>query len=314
MATTAFIQAFSVPTAALPAVDRLIPPQDQSLLLRLPVEPFSPQEAATALDIPPDDAHHLLRELYARGLVDFLKEAPPLYVRASFLPFLDVFSVAQPQAWASLPADIRRALDDAYLDRYVEGLAHTPGTRPTADEIVPADVLIARVLADDRPLYLSDCDCRALHLQDGCGRNAGSGGASFCLSYRTVPGSYASRGLSRPISRQDAAALIRRADEAGLVHTANPGGICNCCNCCCYLFRAAQKLGTQGFWPRVTAQVQMDTAACISCGLCVSRCPFDVFSAGAPPVLRAEACVGCGLCVNSCPTGALALVPLPPGT
>jgi 2-oxoglutarate ferredoxin oxidoreductase subunit delta len=62
--------------------------------------------------------------------------------------------------------------------------------------------------------------------------------------------------------------------------------------------------------------VYVDKNLCKGCGLCVSRCPRNVFEISsevnrkgfpvAAPV-RAEDCVGCGLCERTCPDLAVAV-------
>lgn len=314
MASAEFIRRFGVPQVAEGVIDEMIPPMEQDFLVQLPEGGwFSPQRArpwltkAAGRDIDTDEAGALLRLAYERGVLEMQQLSfGEDYRLSDFFTFLDVFSVAEPERWTAMDKGLRRTLDEAYLARYLAGLGQsTPDGLPTEDEVLPLAEVVERVLADERPVYLSACDCRALHTGDGA-----PGGAQYCLSYRTAPGSYASRGLGKAITRRQAADVVRAADAAGLIHTVNPGGICNCGPEWCYLFRGGEKLGMRGRWPRVSYRASLDSEACIGCGACVRRCPFQLFSLGEDGALCAdfEGCVGCGLCVSACPSGALALL------
>jgi heterodisulfide reductase subunit A-like polyferredoxin len=88
--------------------------------------------------------------------------------------------------------------------------------------------------------------------------------------------------------------------------------MCNCCDDCCYLFRARARRGSGAVWPESRRIVSMDTVNCIGCGICLGRCRFGVFDASdLSGVGKASAdtsrCVGCGVCVSTCPTEALSL-------
>ena len=70
-----------------------------------------------------------------------------------------------------------------------------------------------------------------------------------CVTYKDGINSFVDRGLSKKISKEEAKEVVRRADAAGLMHTAGMGGICNCCGDCCYLFRAQKRRKSTGVWP-----------------------------------------------------------------
>lgn len=338
MASAEFIRRFGVPDAAVGVVDSMIAPMEQDFLAQLPEGRwFSPVKArpwltkAAGRDIDADEAKAVLRRGYERGLLDLQKLPFGVdYRLGDFFTFLDVYCVAEPERWAAVPWETRRVLDAAYLERYMVGLdveagsgpgitagrpparasdeqlyeiGQDAGVVPTLDEILPLNEVLERVLADERPVYLSPCDCRALNTGDGTQE-----GEQYCLSYRTAPGSYASRGLSKAITRREAADVVRAAHAAGLVQTANPNCVCNCGPEWCYLFRSQERLGTRDFWPKTKYRAALAKDACIACGKCVKRCPFGVYALEEGE-LSADfsKCVGCGLCVTTCPSQALSL-------
>jgi electron transport complex protein RnfB len=115
------------------------------------------------------------------------------------------------------------------------------------------------------------------------------------------------------LSREEAMATLRRAAEAGLVHSVsnNQQGlwyICNCCACSCGILRGMADLGMANVVVRSAFVNRVDEALCIGCGLCVERCQFDALSLEDVARVKENRCVGCGVCVLACPEGALSLV------
>jgi NADPH-dependent glutamate synthase beta subunit-like oxidoreductase len=70
---------------------------------------------------------------------------------------------------------------------------------------------------------------------------------------------------------------------------------------------------------RCFANIQLDTGACVLCGLCADVCPFDLISlvpaheidgesrAGTALLLDESLCIRCALCIERCPTNALTM-------
>ncbi|MEM5767972.1 MAG: 4Fe-4S binding protein, partial [Bacillota bacterium] len=148
--------------------------------------------------------------------------------------------------------------------------------------------------------YLNYCDCRSLG--GDCGLPTRT-----CITYKNGINSFAHRGLSVHISKEQAKEIVIGADKAGLMHTVNPNGICNCCDDCCYLFRAQSRRNSAGFWPKTQHLVEIDGDKCVACGNCVETCRFHALHISERIDADLSRCVGCGICVQACPAKALKL-------
>jgi Pyruvate/2-oxoacid:ferredoxin oxidoreductase delta subunit len=128
------------------------------------------------------------------------------------------------------------------------------------------------------------------------------------VSFRNGINTLSDRGWSRPLTRDEAKAVVERASAEGLVHTLNDSGLCNCCSDCCYLYRAQRARGQGLVWPAAAQIAALSTDECIGCDVCVTRCPFGAFaSSGDAVVFDASRCRGCGLCAETCPTDAISM-------
>ena len=117
-------------------------------------------------------------------------------------------------------------------------------------------------------------------------------------------------GVGRWITRTEALGVIDYAEEHGLVHQAggdarNVECICNCCPDCCTILRFLKLLPNPGRVLSSNYLPRYDGATCVTCGLCVKRCPMKALSLAEDFIaVDAERCIGCGLCVAGCPSGA----------
>ena len=170
---------------------------------------------------------------------------------------------------------------------------------------------VSNLIENARSFMVTECICKKSQglLDHPCEKPT-----EVCMGMDPEPGFYENHLWGgRVISKQEAYEVLRKAEDAGLVHmTSNLESghayICNCCGCCCGLLRAAN-MGI----PNVVNShyyAQIDPDICDACGSCAEeRCQVNAIEEGekAYKIIK-EKCIGCGLCVSSCPSEAIQLV------
>lgn len=305
-----FDDAYAVPENVRQYAPRLFSPLQVRFALAVP-ETFGASEAADALASLGKDgpcARAFLREQYKIGFLNLTDETETTWTLAGYATYLDVWCVWDNEEYRSRFSEAElKDIDQKYFHESFDPkarLALEEGVAPSEDEVCTLDETLAWIEENDRPAYLSYCDCRSL--AGDCGKPR-----ETCISYRDGINTYAHRGWARRISVDETKRKVREFDRAGLMHTLNGATICNCCGDCCYLSRGREQIGSGPNWPLAHHVVGYDAQRCAGCGLCIRRCWRGVFSRaeGRKVALDASRCVGCGLCATACPTHALTMLP-----
>lgn len=137
-----------------------------------------------------------------------------------------------------------------------------------------------------------------------------------CMLLNEVPGVFDNSPVIRSLTHEEALATLKKASDAGLVHSVSNSKeglwyMCNCCTCSCGILRAMADLGVANVVARSAFVLQVDEDLCNACGDCVEECEFDALELDFVVKVEKTRCVGCGTCVNVCPENALTLVRRP---
>jgi len=298
----------------LEILKRLFTPEEAELALNLTPMPESLEALAARLGRDKDQLGQMLEGMANKGLIFSIEQqGVRLYNLVPLLPGIYEFQVNR------IDAEFARLFDDYYstaLGKEVFG-SQSPWMRviPVEREI-PAEVQIypyekvSEIIKAADSICLAECICRKERKLVGGGCDAPT---DNCLIFSHWGRYYIERGLGREISKEEAIEVLNKAEEAGLVHCSmnvqmGHFAICNCCGCCCAILRGITQLKN----PRAVAKsnyiIQLDTEACVGCGVCVERCHVKAFSPGDGAVeLDSERCIGCGVCIITCPNEALSL-------
>jgi Pyruvate/2-oxoacid:ferredoxin oxidoreductase delta subunit len=125
------------------------------------------------------------------------------------------------------------------------------------------------------------------------------------------------------LDREAASKLLNELSDMGHVQLAFYGytmgaetpqfvGTCNCCSCCCGVLHGQKLAGLAEGPQRSNYRAVVDPEECISCGVCIERCPVDAIMAGedSKALVERAKCIGCGVCVIGCATDAIEMVPV----
>jgi electron transport complex protein RnfB len=170
---------------------------------------------------------------------------------------------------------------------------------------------VSSIIESGKSFAVNDCICRKKSrlLGKGCDKPL-----EICMAIGDEPNLFDNHPWGgRVISKEEAYELLRKAEEAALVHmTSNVQSgqwfICNCCGCCDAQL-AVTRAGLRGVI-NSHFYAAIDPEQCNGCGICMNeRCQVGaiVEVEGSYRVDR-EKCIGCGLCVSTCSSEAIQLI------
>jgi len=162
------------------------------------------------------------------------------------------------------------------------------------------------------PIVVTDCICRKQRqtLGQGCGK-----ALEACFMFGSMGQYYIDKGMGRKVDVDEAIALLKKAQDDGLVTqpatTQNPHGMCNCCGDCCGVLRSLRLFPKPAELVHSNHFALVDADLCTGCEACIDRCQMDAIALNADDVaeINLDRCIGCGLCTTDCPTEAMQLKP-----
>jgi Pyruvate/2-oxoacid:ferredoxin oxidoreductase delta subunit len=183
-----------------------------------------------------------------------------------------------------------------------------------ADKIVPTKKVEELIQKFDE-IAVGHCFCR--HHKDMSGTPCKqTNERENCFTFGKSARFTSEQGFSRMISKDEALVILKKAEDAGLVHKAyhpnfdtskDETSICNCCRCCC-------ANGVDNMIIPIANATNflsvVNTDLCIGCGTCVKHCHTyaayltDDKKAGR----KVELCIGCGVCAHLCPQNAISMI------
>ncbi|MBI5353576.1 MAG: 4Fe-4S binding protein [Chloroflexi bacterium] len=317
----------------LDALPNRFPPTDDGKELILLAKLFTPEEAELAALLTPaletveeiaartgrasSELRDQLKGMSKRGLIEVGKKDGALGFK--LLPF--VVGIYENQV-ATIDAELARLFEDYFKSGFGKMLS----IKPQVHRVIPVNETVRNSM-EVRPFEsaseivnsmqawgVQDCICRKQKalIGEGCEHPV-----DVCMVMAPRANVFDTHPFIRPLTHDEAMRTLRRAAEAGLVHSVSNSTegmyyICNCCTCSCGILRGMAELGIANVVASSAFVNQVDEAICNGCEDCISSCQFKALSMdGLLATVHRVRCTGCGVCVLVCSTGALGLTRRP---
>ena len=143
---------------------------------------------------------------------------------------------------------------------------------------------ISKYLEKNMIFSVSNCSC--LTDREVMGEGCGHLKEDMCIQMGHAAEYYIRTGRGRQITREEAYAILRKAEGNGLMHeipntdgSGHTHAICNCCGCGCLSLRTAAMFKNVDM-VRSNYTAKVDWQKCVACGQCVENCPVNALKLG----------------------------------
>lgn len=174
----------------------------------------------------------------------------------------------------------------------------------------------ALAILDQRTtIAVAPCTCRTL--KGTLGIKGCDNPIENCIGFDDIADYYVENQFARKISKDEAASMILRSDEQGMVlqpfNGKDAGALCSCCGDCCAMLRSLDLNPNPAEAVKSSYYATIEAEECTGCELCLSRCQINAVTMNEDDraVVDLNRCIGCGLCVTTCPSEALQLIKKP---
>ncbi|MCK4507685.1 MAG: 4Fe-4S binding protein, partial [Desulfuromonadales bacterium] len=307
--------------------------KEAELVARLPIKPFTVEQAAKNWRVSITEAEETLLHLASRALlVDIQLNGKTEYVLPP--PMAGFFEFALMRTRGDINQKLLSELYEQYInveEDFVRQLFLTGKTQLgrvfVHEEVLGSEQALhvldyekaTTVIETANDIAIGLCYCR--HKRQHQGRSCDAE-MDICMTFNNVAASLIRNEFARRVDRAECKELLHKAWEQNLVQFGENvqkevSFLCNCCSCCCEAMLAAQRFGhehpvhSSNFIARIEPN-------CSGCGLCLAVCPVKIISLESEhadgsgrkqAVIDEELCLGCGVCARNCRIDALTMQP-----
>jgi ferredoxin len=174
---------------------------------------------------------------------------------------------------------------------------------------------VSELLKNVNYFAVTHCQCKTIRklVNDPCNHTSDT---EHCMLFNDFGKIFVETGFAREITKAEAYDIVKRAEDAGLVHmTMNnktePNALCSCCPDCCLMFRSFLLFDdpeAMGTFARSDFLATVKNDACDGREVCIGKCPAKAISlSDGKASVDTDRCIGCGICGYACPKGAILL-------
>jgi electron transport complex protein RnfB len=292
---------------------KLFTPKEAELAANLRLTLETPNQIAARVHGDPKELRKKLKGLARRGLITARPTDDGLGY--GLMPF--VVGIYEMQI-GRIDAELAQLFENYYIKVFGQVL----NIEPQIHRIVPVNESIRMdmeiqpfesaidILERAKSWGVVDCICRVQKTLIGepCEHPL-----DVCMVMSEKLGAFDHNTKIASLSLDQALDTLKRASEAGLVHSVNNTQkdiwyICNCCTCSCGILRGIADFGIANVVARSAFINQVDKSLCLACEECLEYCQFNALTVEDIASVEHTRCVGCGVCIPACPEGALHLV------
>ncbi|MBF0530243.1 MAG: 4Fe-4S binding protein [Deltaproteobacteria bacterium] len=296
---------------------RIFRPEDAELFCELRLSFETTEQIAQRTNRPLEGLEDHLKEMARRGQIMMVDLGSAKLFR--MMPWVfGIFEFQLPHLDRDL-AEMSQEYNPAYAKQFFLNKPQLMQVVPIQRQI-PVNQMtlpyeqVSSIIENGQAFLVNECICKK---EQGLLDHPCSKPVEVCLAIAPIQGIFDKARTGRAITKAEAYEVLRRSEEAGMVHlTSNVESghfyICNCCGCCCGVLRALKGLN----YPQAVNShfyAEIDPDKCALCGLCrEERCQIDaiVEDENTYRVIK-DRCIGCGLCATTCPSEAIRLVRKP---
>lgn len=304
----------------LDILKRIFTKEEAEMALNLTPAPEKVEVIAARAGMSKEEMPKVLAGMADKGIIfEDKRKGEPRYALLAFIPGIYEFQVR------NMDEELAHAFEDIYphLAREMSG-ASTAWMRvmpaePTMSgkQVIPYQ-LASEQVKNSESVCITDCICRVE--QKLVGRGCNQPRDAMCLYFTPWAEFLIDKGIARKATQDEALQVLKRAENAGLVHLVvnvqdGVGGMCQCCPCCCGVLRAVTEVKMPTGVAKSNFYAHSDIELCTGCESCVVVCPVKAISMpDAKAVVTISECLGCGICVLECPSHAMSLKERPQKT
>jgi len=301
--------------AELRLLAKIFTPEEAEMASQLRLTREVPQQIAQRLGRETAEVRALLKGMVRKGLITAGRTEGGLGY--GLMPF--VVGIYEMQL-----GNLDQEMAELFEDYFQKSFAEIMRVKPQMHRVIPVNESI-KVDIEVRPYEsalelinsakawgVQDCICRVQKalIGDPCEHPL-----DVCMTLSDMPDAFNGSPVVHAQTREEALATLKRAADAGLVHSVsnNQKGIhyiCNCCTCSCGVLRGMAEVGIANAVAHSSYINQVDELLCNGCETCLDYCQFDALAMGDDAIVQVNTvrCVGCGVCVPQCPNEALGMV------